>query len=164
MIESYVYGLALQIHWMVAAMELKTIHKIVQISSALTDEAVRNRSIKKEERIWVLGPSVPPATPTMHLEGLVAHASTLVLDEIGYQDRGRAFMLGVEEARQDSNIMTGIEPSELGFRYEIEIASGQLVDIHKVIKNCKIEIKGHFFDIDLIPFGHGSFDVIIGME
>nr|GEU69209.1 hypothetical protein [Tanacetum cinerariifolium] len=58
--------------------------------------------------------------------------------------------------------LLGIEPSELGFRYEIEIASGQLVEIDKVIKNCKIEIEGHVFDIDLIPFGHGGFDVIIG--
>ncbi|GJS42251.1 putative reverse transcriptase domain-containing protein [Tanacetum coccineum] len=53
------------------------------------------------------------------------------------------------------------EPSELGFRYEIEIASGQLVEIDKVFKGCKLEIKGHVFDIDLIPFRHGSFDVII---
>ncbi|GJV88605.1 putative reverse transcriptase domain-containing protein [Tanacetum coccineum] len=30
-----------------------------------------------EERIWVLGPGVPPTTPTMHPEGLVAHASTV---------------------------------------------------------------------------------------
>ncbi|GKE42667.1 putative reverse transcriptase domain-containing protein, partial [Tanacetum coccineum] len=103
------------------------------------------------------------------------------------QARGRAFMLGAEEARQDLNIMTstftlfdsgadysfvsitfipllGIEPSELGFRYEIEIASGKLVEIDKVIKGCKLEIKGHVFDIDLIPFRHGSFDVIIGMD
>ncbi|GKA43918.1 reverse transcriptase domain-containing protein [Tanacetum coccineum] len=109
----------------------------------------------------------------------------------GNQARGRAFMLGAEEARQDPNIGTGtftlnnhfattlfdsgadysfvsttfipllgIEPSELGFRYEIEIASGQLVEIDKVIKGCKLEIEGHVFDIDLIPFGHGSFDVI----
>nr|GEY80162.1 putative reverse transcriptase domain-containing protein [Tanacetum cinerariifolium] len=49
-------------------------------------------------------------------------------------------------------------------RYEIEIASGQLVEIDKVIKSCKLEIEGHVFDIDLIPFGHGSFDVIIGMD
>ncbi|GJV25015.1 integrase, catalytic region, zinc finger, CCHC-type containing protein [Tanacetum coccineum] len=55
------------------------------------------------------------------------------------------------------------EPSELGFRYEIEIASGQLVEIDKVFKGCKLEIKGHVFDIDLIPFRHGSFDVIIGL-
>ncbi|GJU90532.1 putative reverse transcriptase domain-containing protein [Tanacetum coccineum] len=111
------------------------------------------------------------------------------------QARGRAFMLGAEEARQDSNIVTGtftlndhfattlfdsganysfvsttfipllgLEPSDLGFRYEIEIASGQLVEIDKVIKGCKLEIEGHVFDIDLIPFGHGSFDMIIGMD
>ncbi|GKF07178.1 hypothetical protein Tco_0041402, partial [Tanacetum coccineum] len=55
----------------------------------------------------------------------------------------------------------GIEPSELGFRYEIKIASGHLVEIDKVIKGCTLEIEGHVFDIDLIPFGHGSFDVII---
>nr|GEU69352.1 hypothetical protein [Tanacetum cinerariifolium] len=111
------------------------------------------------------------------------------------QARGRAFMLGAEEARQDPNIMTGtftlndhfvttlfdsaadysfvstafipllgIEPSELGFRYEIEIASKQLVEINKVIKGCRLEIEGHIFDIDLIPFVHGSFNVIIGMD
>nr|GEY50231.1 hypothetical protein [Tanacetum cinerariifolium]GEY51651.1 hypothetical protein [Tanacetum cinerariifolium] len=111
------------------------------------------------------------------------------------QARGRAFMLGAEEARQDPNIMTGtftlndhysttlldfgvdysfvsttfipllgIEPSELGFKYEIKISSGQLVEIDKVIKGCRLEIEGHVFNIDLIPFGHGSFDVIIGMD
>ncbi|GKC11019.1 putative reverse transcriptase domain-containing protein [Tanacetum coccineum] len=62
----------------------------------------------------------------------------------GNQARGRAFMLGAEEARQDPNIMT--------------------VEIDKVIKGCKLEIEGRVFDIDLIPFGHGSFDVIIGMD
>nr|GEU30807.1 putative reverse transcriptase domain-containing protein [Tanacetum cinerariifolium] len=59
---------------------------------------------------------------------------------------------------------SGIEPSELGFRYEIEIANGQLVKMDKVIKGCKLEINGHVFDISLLPFGHRSFDVIIGMD
>ncbi|GJV18153.1 putative reverse transcriptase domain-containing protein [Tanacetum coccineum] len=54
-----------------------------------------------------------------------------------------------------------IEPSDLGFSYEIEIASGQLVEINKVIRDCKLEIEGHTFDIDLIPFRHGSFNVIV---
>nr|GEX82481.1 putative reverse transcriptase domain-containing protein [Tanacetum cinerariifolium] len=111
------------------------------------------------------------------------------------QARGRAFMLRVEEAHQDPNIvmsmftlnnrfattlydsganyificttfipLLGIKPNELGIRYEIEIASGQLVKIDKIIKNCKIEIEGNVFNIDLIPFGHGSFDVIVGMD
>ncbi|GKE27973.1 hypothetical protein Tco_1443357 [Tanacetum coccineum] len=204
MIKRYAYGLAPHIHGMVAATKPKTIQKAVQIFGALIDEAVRNGSIKKEERIRVLCPSIPPATPTMHPKGLVAHASTVTTQVIwqrieeaclgmsacprlnmaqglggnrlnqvvannggqgrgnqGNQARGRAFMLGAEEARQDPNIMTGIEPSELGFIYDIEIANGQLVEIDKVIKGCKLEIEGHVFDIDLIPFGHGSFDVII---
>ncbi|GKD90168.1 hypothetical protein Tco_1365675 [Tanacetum coccineum] len=50
MIERYVYGLAPQIRGMVAATEPKTIQKTVQISGALTDEAVRNGSIKKVEK------------------------------------------------------------------------------------------------------------------
>ncbi|GJX04573.1 putative reverse transcriptase domain-containing protein [Tanacetum coccineum] len=60
--------------------------------------------------------------------------------------------------------LLGLEPNDLGFRYEIEIASGQLVEIDKVINGCKLEIEGHVFDLDLIPFRHGSFDVIIGMD
>ncbi|GJZ08359.1 putative reverse transcriptase domain-containing protein [Tanacetum coccineum] len=83
------------------------------------------------------------------------------------QARDRAFMLG---EHYDGFVSTtfipllGFEPSELGFKYEIEIASGQLVEIDKVIKACKLEIEGHVFDINLIPFGHGSFDVIIEQE
>ncbi|GJZ81088.1 putative reverse transcriptase domain-containing protein [Tanacetum coccineum] len=57
-----------------------------------------------------------------------------------------------------------IEPSDLGFIYEIEIASGQLVEIDKVIRGCKLEMEGYVFDINLIPFGSKSFDVIIGMD
>ncbi|GJX48435.1 putative reverse transcriptase domain-containing protein [Tanacetum coccineum] len=193
MIERYVYGLASQSRRMVAATEPKTIQKAVQISGALTDEAVRNGSIKKEERIRVLGPSVPPATPTMHPEGFVAHVLTVtrpgsfgkglsacprlnraqgpeenhpnqVATNNGGQARGRAFMLGAKEGPRMSNIVMGLEPSDLGFKYETEIASGQLVEIDKVIKACKLEIEGHVYDIDLIPFSHGSFDVIIGMD
>ncbi|GJT18844.1 putative reverse transcriptase domain-containing protein [Tanacetum coccineum] len=283
---------------MVAATELKTIQKAVQISGALTDEAVRNGSIKRVEKRGNVGePSkdwsgrddnkrtrtvnafattvnpvgrentgqVPKCTTcnSYHTPGgpcrtcfncnrlghlakdcrsvprnvnpVNARNSTIracyecgSTDHVrpacprwnrargpeenrpnqvaannggqgrgdqGNQARGRAFMLGAEEARQDPNIVTGtftlndhfattlfdsgvdysfvsttfipllgLEPSGLGFKYEIEIASGQLVEIDKIIKGCKLEIEGHAFDIDLIPFGHGSFDMIIGMD
>ncbi|GKC81862.1 putative reverse transcriptase domain-containing protein, partial [Tanacetum coccineum] len=55
MIERYVYGLAPQIRGMVAATEPKTMQKAVQISGALTDEAVRNRSIKKVDKSGNVG-------------------------------------------------------------------------------------------------------------
>nr|GEY64868.1 hypothetical protein [Tanacetum cinerariifolium] len=111
------------------------------------------------------------------------------------QVQGRAFMLGSEEARQDPNMvmgtftlnnhyattlfdsgvdyrfvsitfipLLGIELSDLRFSYEIEISSGQLVKIDKVIKGCKLEIDGHVFDISLIPFESESFNVIKSMD
>ncbi|GKE19545.1 reverse transcriptase domain-containing protein [Tanacetum coccineum] len=49
-IERYVYGLAPHIRGIVAETEPKTMQKVVQISGALTDEAVRNGSIKKVEK------------------------------------------------------------------------------------------------------------------
>ncbi|GKD17515.1 reverse transcriptase domain-containing protein, partial [Tanacetum coccineum] len=55
MIERYVYGHAPQICGMVAATEPKTIQKAVQISGALTDEAVRNGLIKKVEKRGNMG-------------------------------------------------------------------------------------------------------------
>ncbi|GJV42837.1 putative reverse transcriptase domain-containing protein [Tanacetum coccineum] len=268
-IKRYVYGLSSQIRGMVAATEPKTMQKAVQISGALTDEAVRNGSIKKVEKrgnvgepskdkngrddnkrtrtgndfatttnpvgrentgAWpkcttcnsyhapggpcrtcfnfnrlghfakdcrvvprnvnlvnVRNPShargacyeyrstdhLKPACPRLNrAQGpggnrpnqVVANNGGQGRGNQGNQARGSAFMFGAEEAHQDPNIVTGIEPSELGFIYEIEIACGQLVEIDKVIKGCKLEIEGHVFDIDLIPFGHGSFDVIIGMD
>ncbi|GJV46323.1 putative reverse transcriptase domain-containing protein, partial [Tanacetum coccineum] len=122
MIERYMYSLAQHIRGMVAATEPKTIQKVVQISGALTDKAVRNGSIKKVKK-----------------KGNMGEPSK---DKNDRDDNKR-------------------KPNDLSFRYEIEIASGQLVEIDKVIKGCKLEIEGHVFDIDLIPFSHGSFDVII---
>nr|GEU42978.1 putative reverse transcriptase domain-containing protein [Tanacetum cinerariifolium] len=82
----------------------------------------------------------------------------------GNPTRGRSFVIGAEEARQDPNIMTDIKLNSLGLGYKIEIAIEQLVEINKVIRDCKLEIEGYTFNIDLIPFEHESFDVIIGMD
>nr|GEV90180.1 reverse transcriptase domain-containing protein [Tanacetum cinerariifolium] len=49
-IERYVYGLAPQIQGMVAATKPKTIQKAMQIADTLTDEALRNGSIKKNHK------------------------------------------------------------------------------------------------------------------
>ncbi|GJR56292.1 putative reverse transcriptase domain-containing protein [Tanacetum coccineum] len=251
-IERYVYGLAPQIRGMVAAMEPKTMQKAMQISGALTDEAVRNGSIKKVEKRGNVGEHSKDKNcrdDNKRIKTVIAFATTTNLvgkentcgwpkcttcnsyhipegpchtcfncnrpchlardcrvvprnvnpihgrGNQGNQARGKAFMLGAEEARKDPNIVTGtftlnnhfattlfdsgadysfvsttfksllgIEASELDFRYEIEIPRGQLVEIDKVIKGYKLETEGHVFDIALIPFGHGSFDVIICMD
>ncbi|GKB64223.1 putative reverse transcriptase domain-containing protein [Tanacetum coccineum] len=144
------------------------IQKVVQISGALTDEAVRNGSIKKVEKRGNVGePSKDKngrddnkrtrtgnafaTTTNLDCRGVPRNVNPVnarnptvrACYECGSTDhvrnqrnqaRGRAFMLGAEEARQDPNIVTGLEPSELGFKYEIEIASGQLVEIDKVLR------------------------------
>ncbi|GKD17157.1 reverse transcriptase domain-containing protein [Tanacetum coccineum] len=86
----------------------------------------------------------------------------------GIHVRNKGGLLGTEH--RDGFVSTtfipllDIEPSDLSFNYEIEITSGQLVEINKVIRGCKLEIEGYVFDINLIPFGSRSFVVIIGMD
>ncbi|GKB84795.1 putative reverse transcriptase domain-containing protein, partial [Tanacetum coccineum] len=244
----YVYGLASQMRGMVAATEPKTMQKAVQISGVLTDEAVRNGSIKKVEKRGNVGETSkdkngrddnkrtrtgnafdttvnhvgrenmgtwPKCTTcnSYHAPGGPCricfncnHLGHLAKDcrgmprnvnpvnarnptvracyECGSTDHVRSAYPGLNRAqrpeenlpnqvaannggqgcRNQGNQARGLKPSDLGFRHKIEIASGQLVEIDKVIKGCKLEIESHVFDIDLIPFGHGSFDVIIGMD
>ncbi|GJT49014.1 reverse transcriptase domain-containing protein [Tanacetum coccineum] len=156
-IERYVYGLASLIRGMVAATEPKTIQKDVQIAGTLTDETIRNGSLKKnlEKR----GNGGEPSKDIKEWDDNKrtgtgnAYATTLFDFVADYSFVSTTFIP-----------LLGIEPSELGFSYEIEIASGQLVEIDNVIKGCKLEIEGHVFEINLIPFGNGSFDVIIGMD
>ncbi|GJX95007.1 putative reverse transcriptase domain-containing protein [Tanacetum coccineum] len=184
------------------AMEPKTIQKTVQISSALTDEAIRNGSIKKVEKIgnereYGYWSSVPPAITTIapggpcrtcfnyNRPGYLAkdcrgvprnvnpvnarNPAVRACYEYGSTDQVRSPCLRLNRAQEPKGNRPnqvaanndGLDPSELGFKYEIEITSGQLVEIDKVIKGCKLEIEGHVFDIDLIPFGHGRFDMII---
>nr|XP_043639230.1 uncharacterized protein LOC122610299 [Erigeron canadensis] len=48
--------------------------------------------------------------------------------------------------------------------YEIEVASGKLARLDTVVPKCVLTLEGYSFYIDLIPFGMGSFDVIIRMD
>ncbi|GKA21670.1 reverse transcriptase domain-containing protein [Tanacetum coccineum] len=48
--------------------------------------------------------------------------------------------------------------------YLIEVVDGKKVEVDRVIHNCKLELGTSLFTIDLIPLGHGSFDVIVGMD
>ncbi|GJU81948.1 putative reverse transcriptase domain-containing protein [Tanacetum coccineum] len=46
----------------------------------------------------------------------------------------------------------------------IEIADGKRVEVDRIFLDCKLELGNSLFSIDLIPLGHGSFDVIVGMD
>ncbi|GKE36798.1 reverse transcriptase domain-containing protein, partial [Tanacetum coccineum] len=57
-----------------------------------------------------------------------------------------------------------VEPCIVNPGYVIEIADGKSVEVDKVIRDCKLELGNSLFTIDLISLGHGSFDVIVGMD
>ena len=111
------------------------------------------------------------------------------------QPRGRVFIMGANEARQDPNIVTGtfslnnhyatvlfdsgadfsfistefanmlnVESSVLKPSYIIEVANGKEIEVNRIIRGCTLLLEDTPFTIDLIPFGHGSFDVIVGMD
>ncbi|GJX88182.1 putative reverse transcriptase domain-containing protein, partial [Tanacetum coccineum] len=60
--------------------------------------------------------------------------------------------------------LINMKPSVVSPGYEIEIASGVIVETNKIIRGCRLELEGHTFIIYLIPFGYGSFDVVVGMD
>ncbi|GJW49947.1 putative reverse transcriptase domain-containing protein [Tanacetum coccineum] len=82
--------------------------------------------------------------------------------------RERVFVMGAEEARQDPNIVTGT--FSLNNHYatmlfdsgaDYSFVSTTFVPLLDIKPST---LEGHTFEIDLIPFGHGSFDVIIGID
>nr|GEZ66207.1 hypothetical protein [Tanacetum cinerariifolium] len=134
-----------------------TIQKAIQIAGRLTDEALRNGSIKKntEKRGNGGEPSKDRNVRDDNKRSRTVNPFSTTLFDSGanYSFVSTTFIP-----------LLGIVPSDLGFSYETEITSGQLLEIDKVIRGCKLEIEDHVFDINLIPFGSESFDMIIGMD
>ncbi|GKE38268.1 putative reverse transcriptase domain-containing protein [Tanacetum coccineum] len=55
-------------------------------------------------------------------------------------------------------------PSTLDTSYAIELADERISETNIILRGCMLGLLGHPFDIDLMPVGLGSFDVIIGMD
>ncbi|KAJ9561552.1 hypothetical protein OSB04_006712 [Centaurea solstitialis] len=95
--------------------------------------------------------------------------------------RGRAFVIGVEEAKQNPDVVTGTfllnnYPASVLFdsgadrsynlkeEHIIEYSNEELVKANKVVKKCTLRLAGKDISIDLIPIKIGSFDIGIGMD
>nr|GEV95386.1 putative reverse transcriptase domain-containing protein [Tanacetum cinerariifolium] len=147
-IERYVYGLTSQIRRMVAAMEPKTMQK-----------AVKDKNGRDDNKRTRTG------------NAFATTANPVGRENMEHKDREETvqtkllLITGVRVIEtKGTKIGVGHHVGSRGSSQGSEHYDRQLVEIDKVIKGCKLEIKSHFIDIDLIPFGHGSFDVIIGMD
>ncbi|GJT59297.1 reverse transcriptase domain-containing protein, partial [Tanacetum coccineum] len=58
--------------------------------------------------------------------------------------------------------LLNVKPSIVNPGYVIEIEDGKNVEVDRIIRDCKLELGNSLFTINLIPLGHGSFDVIVG--
>ncbi|KAD5803037.1 hypothetical protein E3N88_14397 [Mikania micrantha] len=47
---------------------------------------------------------------------------------------------------------------------EVEIATGKVISIKEMLKDCELIMEGQKFKIDLLPIELGGFDVVIGMD
>ncbi|GKB39577.1 putative reverse transcriptase domain-containing protein [Tanacetum coccineum] len=82
------------------------------------------------------------------------------------QARGKAFNGNAVEDLQDPKFapLLNVETCIVNPGYTIEIVDGKSVEVDRVIRDCKLELGNSLFTIDLIPLGHGCFDVIVGMD
>ncbi|GKD51851.1 hypothetical protein Tco_1280827 [Tanacetum coccineum] len=55
-------------------------------------------------------------------------------------------------------------PNVISPGYEIELANDLKLETNKIVQGYRLELEGHTLIIDLIPFGYGSFDMIVGMN
>ncbi|GJU81405.1 putative reverse transcriptase domain-containing protein [Tanacetum coccineum] len=60
--------------------------------------------------------------------------------------------------------LLNVRPSFVNLGYVIEVSDGKKVEVDRIICDCKLELGTSLFTIDLIPLGHRSFDVIVGMD
>ncbi|GJV27749.1 putative reverse transcriptase domain-containing protein, partial [Tanacetum coccineum] len=57
-----------------------------------------------------------------------------------------------------------ITPTTLDHYYDVELADGKIIGINTIIRGCTLNFLNHLFNINLLPVGLGSFDVIIGID
>ncbi|GJV86194.1 putative reverse transcriptase domain-containing protein [Tanacetum coccineum] len=60
--------------------------------------------------------------------------------------------------------LLNVRPSIVNPGYVIEVVDGKKVEVNRIIHDCKLELESSLFSINLIPLGHGSFDVIMRMD
>ncbi|GJS20422.1 putative reverse transcriptase domain-containing protein [Tanacetum coccineum] len=73
-------------------------------------------------------------------------------------------ILGVLHISTEFAPLLNMKPSIVNPGYVIEVANGKKVEADRIIRDCKLELGNSLFSINLIPLGHGSFDVIVEMD
>ncbi|GJW63571.1 putative reverse transcriptase domain-containing protein [Tanacetum coccineum] len=129
-----------------------------------------NEMEKLENEFWnhkMVGANHAAYTDRFHeLAKLVPHLVTPESSRIKRYIAGLAPEIrGMLRATQPTTIQNAIlRASIVNPGYVIEVVDGKKVEVDRIIHDCKLELGSSLFSINLIPLGHGSFDVIVGMD
>nr|GEW01077.1 putative reverse transcriptase domain-containing protein [Tanacetum cinerariifolium] len=182
-VNRYIRGLALEIKEHVTSSKPATIQGAVSMANHLTTDGIKDGIFKKKENaknkksMLVNIQSVQSVTSiTLEIVMCVDDVSAAKAPQDPNVMTGTfslndyvaivLFDSGVDYSFISTNFLPliNMKPSVISPGYEIEIASGVKVETNKIIRGCRLELEGHTFIINLIPFVHGSFDVIMGMD
>ena len=47
---------------------------------------------------------------------------------------------------------------------QVKIVNKEIIHVNQVHPKCKLKLEGKVFEVDLIPFALGEFDIILGMD
>ncbi|GJZ84397.1 reverse transcriptase domain-containing protein [Tanacetum coccineum] len=190
-IKRYIAGLAPEIRGMLRATQPTTIQSAILRAGILTDEAVSCGTLTKgnEKRKGVEETSKQGVGNRLTIEGnrntrnngnqvkgrafnvnavcALQHLNVVT----GTFSLNNHYATVLFDSRADFSFIStdfapllNVKPSFVNPGYVIEVADGKKVEVDRIIHDCKLELGNSLFTIDLIPLGHGSFDVIVGMD
>ncbi|GJV97348.1 putative reverse transcriptase domain-containing protein [Tanacetum coccineum] len=147
-IERYINRLPPQICGMLRATQPTMIQSAILKAGILTDEAIHCGTLTKSSEKRKEDPNI--VTGTFSLKD---HFATVLFDS------------GADFSFISTKFvpLLNVKPSIVSPGYIIEVANGKK-EVDRIIHDCKLELGNSLFTIDLIPLGHGSFDVIMGMN
>nr|GEV20980.1 hypothetical protein [Tanacetum cinerariifolium] len=180
-IKRYIAGLALEIQGMLRATQPTTIQSEILRAGILIDEAVSCGTLTKgnEKR------KGKPGHIARNCRSPIKKVTPINAVKGGYEP-GTCYEYGSHEHYRNTYPKLNLASGQVGnrliikenwnsrnngnqvkgraFNVNAEVADGKKVEVDRVIRNCKLELGTSRFTIDLIPLGHGSFDVIVGMD
>ncbi|GJS72202.1 putative reverse transcriptase domain-containing protein [Tanacetum coccineum] len=160
-IKRYIAGLAPEIRGMLRATQPTTIQNAILRAGILTDEAVScgtRLCFNCQKPGHFAKDCRAPNRQAAPVNAVRMNNNPRVCHECGSPDHFR-------NTSDFSFISTEFVPLlNVKPGYVIEVADGKKVEVDRVIRDCKLELGSSLFSINLIPLGHGSFDVIVGMD
>ncbi|GJW02126.1 putative reverse transcriptase domain-containing protein [Tanacetum coccineum] len=182
-IKRYMAGLAPEIRGMLKATQPDTIQSAILKAEILTDEAVSNGTLTKssEKR-----KSVDELLRLVGLEGMLrrqkerpghfardCHSRAILavpVNALNRESGQSGNQLALRWRRNDRSGRNQVRGRAYNANMNAaeaakdSIADGKEVEVDRIIRGCKLELGSSLFNIDLIPLGHSSFDVIVGMD